>query len=112
MSLLRLSAALPNGTRFRDATPLARASRAMCAARVKAPVAGRLATLGGHLLQRDGSGWRCVACKCSKVRWAVFAPSRCTGSVAARWAARAADDVAAGWIDGGERRRWLSDEVM
>ena len=54
--------------------------------------------LGGHLLgstssQGVRSGWRCKLCKTSAAEWSSMAAGKCSGSMAARWAA------SSGWLE-------------
>jgi hypothetical protein len=64
------------------------------------------------LLQRHARGWQCVTCRRVSSKWESIAPRRCGGSAAVRWAQRAVDDATRGFVDGGGRRRMLSDDVM
>jgi hypothetical protein len=67
----------------------------------------RSPALGGHALMdhsvlmraKDGSegkkkvvtvkAWRCTLCRLTSTKWSSFAPARCTGSAASRWANKA-----------------------
>ena len=108
------SVQLPDGSRARDSQPLARSlrRRAQRPRPMQTALTARPVALGGHLLQRSDRGWSCVVCKCSSTKWSTLAPTRCSGSAADRWAKRAAEDAAAGRIDGGGHRRYLSDDVV
>ena len=48
--------------------------------------------LGGHALVECPTGWKCTTCRVASAEWNRIAPKCCSGSAAAKWAVRAAED--------------------
>ena len=56
--------------------------------------------------------WRCTVCRVRSAKWNSFAPSRCGGSAAEKWAQKAVEAANDGEKAGGGHYRMLSGHVM
>ena len=83
------ASSLLGGGILRDSKPGPRPPRGTGATRPRRDVRQRTAEEGGHLLERCGSGWRCVVCRKSSTSWDDIAPGLCMGPAEERWASRA-----------------------
>ena len=90
----------------------------------------RSPALGGHALMdhsvlrrvKDGSegkkkvvtvkAWRCTLCRLTSTKWSSFAPARCTGSAASRWANKAVVAAENEQATGAGHQRMIAGDVV
>ena len=83
---------------------------------VKPPACARSPLLGGHTICSNSYGgvlhWSCSTCNVSSDVWGKFAPAKCRGSPAEKWAlAEVAAAEAAGAVGPGHHRMLAGDVV-
>ena len=71
--------------------------------------------LGGHVLEKEMGGWRCVVCRQSSREWRSIAHKKCAGNAAEKWAVRVRDLVSEGRAEGtfgSGHTRFMSDGTI
>ena len=83
---------------------------------MKRMVTARPPTLGGHSIVAHAcgskGGWECTLCRVTSTSWKRFAPARCGGSAAVKWADRAIEAAERGEVAGTAHRRMISGDVI
>ena len=72
-------------------------------------------SLEDHSVQRRNvavKAWRCTLCRLASTKWHSFAPPRCSGSAASRWADKAVIAAENAQTTGAGHQRMISGDVV